>query len=270
MLYTIICSLFCYKYTQNVRIFCLPLTGVVRSFRRLPLCMSSRGLSQCPCDHINRSRPPGSPGILSGGNFASKRHCWVPACALALTAQKHPAVSVWLPSPCFHMSHGDVGGSWNAWSLRPWERVCGIERRWAVFTVTRGVNRGQARVSGHKRCKWTQHRGPWSSCHSHRHNLTPQARRTGSNSQGAANSVAPENTAFASRCALVPTLPPTRIGIPPPHQQNWDHNCVISLGMDMLNENLHIIFGGDFFQLKYIWCTVLYMLQVYNIVIHNF
>lgn len=67
--YTIICSLFCYKYTQNVRIFCLPLTEVVRSFKRLPLCASLYPLSQCPRDHINQSRPPGTPGVLSGGNF---------------------------------------------------------------------------------------------------------------------------------------------------------------------------------------------------------
>ena len=43
--------------------------------------------------------------------------------------------------------------------------------------------------------------------------------------------------------------------------------------MNQLSSNLSFLFVGkisEFFKLKYSWCTILYKLQVYNIVIHNF
>nr|CAI9699544.1 unnamed protein product [Rangifer tarandus platyrhynchus] len=94
--------------------------GVARSFKRLPLCTSSYRLSQCPRDHISQSRPPETLGILSGGKSRLCVSLSGPSLCPCPHSPETPSCERLTPVAMLsHMSHTDVGGSRNAWSLRP-------------------------------------------------------------------------------------------------------------------------------------------------------
>ena len=117
--YTIICSLFCYKYTQMLEFFSF-LSQEESGVSRCYLCqfssvqfsrsvmsnysvhviISTESVSTWPSQPVTLQRLL---AFLVVVNFTSKCNCLVPICVLALTTQKQPTLSIWFSWPCFHI-----------------------------------------------------------------------------------------------------------------------------------------------------------------------